>query len=61
MNAPYVYLDNNATTQPSPECIDTMCACLRQSYGNPSSKHPFGEATKQLVMDAQSGITMAAS
>ena len=39
-----IYLDNNATTQPLPEVIEAMHACLREAYANPSSVHQFGQA-----------------
>jgi len=48
-----IYLDNNATTQVAPECIDAMLACLRNGWGNPSSKYHFGFESKQLVSEAR--------
>ncbi|WP_133718224.1 cysteine desulfurase family protein [Methylocaldum gracile] len=46
MSDPIIYLDNNATTAVAPECADAMARCLRENYGNPSSKHRAGEAAK---------------
>ena len=34
-----IYLDHNATTPPLPEVIEAVTACLRDDWGNPSSKH----------------------
>ncbi len=48
-----IYLDNNATTPVAPECLDAMLACLRENYGNPSSKHRAGERAKQSVNEAR--------
>lgn len=48
-----IYLDNNATTRVAPECLDAMLDCLRESYGNPSSKHRAGERAKRWVNEAR--------
>jgi cysteine desulfurase len=55
MNAE-IYLDNNATTRVAPECLDAMLACLRDMYGNPSSKHRAGERARQLVSEARAQV-----
>lgn len=51
-----IYLDNNATTQVAPECIEAMCASMRHSYGNPSSKHGSGATAKRLLGDARAQV-----
>jgi len=51
-----VYLDNNATTALAPECVEPVLACLRDSYGNPSSKHAVGERAKAQVMQARASV-----
>ena len=51
-----IYLDNNATTRVAPECLDAMLACLRDVYGNPSSKHRAGERARQLVSEARAKV-----
>ncbi len=37
-----IYLDNNATTRPAPEVIETMMPYFSELWGNPSSMHAFG-------------------
>lgn len=47
------YLDNNATTTVAPECVDIVVACMRESFGNPSSQHRLGQQAKRLVNEAR--------
>ncbi len=58
MNVPeqQVYLDNNATTRPAPECVAAMAACLQGDWGNPSSKHGRGQRAKQRVLEARGQV-----
>ena len=51
-----IYLDNNATTALAPECVDAVLACLRDTYGNPSSKHAVGEQAKALLTQARVSV-----
>ncbi|HWP00329.1 MAG TPA: aminotransferase class V-fold PLP-dependent enzyme [Methylococcus sp.] len=51
-----IYLDNNATTRVAPECIEVMLRCLREDFGNPSSKHRVGEAAKSHVLAARARV-----
>jgi len=51
-----IYLDNNATTALAPECVEPVLACLRDSYGNPSSKHAVGERAKAQVAQARASV-----
>ena len=53
---PDVYLDNNATTKPAPEVVDAMLPMLRESYGNPSSVHRFGQLARRAVDEARHQI-----
>jgi len=53
MSETSIYLDNNATTQPAPECVEAMTVCLETHYGNPSSKHHLGEAAKMEAIAAR--------
>jgi len=51
-----VYLDNNATTAVAPECVAPVLECLRDTWGNPSSKHAVGEAAKSRVIEARAAV-----
>ena len=45
----WVYLDNNATTQPLPEVADAVDEATRQLWANPSSVHRFGQQVRQRI------------
>jgi cysteine desulfurase len=51
-----VYLDNNATTQPLPEVIETIERHLRESFGNPSSRHAVGRRARRVLEDSREQI-----
>ncbi|MBU2927250.1 cysteine desulfurase family protein [Winogradskyella psychrotolerans] len=51
-----VYLDNAATTALRPEVIDRMTQVLKESYGNASSTHSFGRASKALLEQCRKNI-----
>jgi cysteine desulfurase len=51
-----VYLDNNASTRPAPEVVQALCACLAESYANPSSKHALGDAARQRLNAARAQV-----
>jgi cysteine desulfurase len=51
-----IYLDNNATTALAPECVEPVLACLRGSYGNPSSKHGAGAQAKAQVEQSRASV-----
>jgi cysteine desulfurase len=44
-----VYLDNSATTRPSPEVLKSMHEVLEKYYGNPSSLHRLGTEAEHLL------------
>ena len=44
-----LYLDNNATTRPAPEVVDSMRACLEADWSNPSSSHRSGIAARRRI------------
>ena len=50
-----IYLDNSATTPLSSAAKEKMLAAM-ESFGNPSSLHPAGQAAKKLVEDARREI-----
>lgn len=47
-----VYLDNSATTRPTPGVIDKMMKTLSEDYGNPSSMHRLGVRAEQYIKEA---------
>lgn len=51
-----VYLDNNATTQVSPEVVEEMLPYFHDLYGNPSSMHFFGGQVNRKVEDARERV-----
>src|SRR5690625_5026489 len=51
-----VYFDNAATTKLREEVIDCMTRVLKNEYGNPSSTHSFGRASKSLIEKARKDI-----
>lgn len=51
-----IYLDYNATTPIAPEVADAMIPFLREHFGNPSSSHPYGIATKQAIEKARQQV-----
>lgn len=44
-----IYLDNNATTQPSPGVVAAVNEALTEFWHNPSSVHRAGQAARQRV------------
>lgn len=51
-----VYLDNAATTALRPEVIDRMTTVLTEHFGNASSTHSFGRASKALLEQCRKNI-----
>ncbi len=54
-----IYLDNGATTKPTPDVVARMTEVLTQAYGNPSSLHRKGQEAEQYVKKARSIIAEA--
>ncbi|MFO0828896.1 MAG: cysteine desulfurase family protein [Phycisphaerales bacterium] len=52
----FVYLDNNATTQPLPAVIEAMRECLERSWANPSSVHRQGIEARRRVELAREAV-----
>jgi len=51
-----IYLDHNATTPVDEAVADAMGRALRDTYGNPSSVHHFGQRAKALLDDARTEV-----
>jgi cysteine desulfurase len=52
----HIYLDYNATTPLDPRVLEAMLPYLRESFGNPSSLHWFGQRARAAVEDARSRV-----
>lgn len=50
------YLDHNATTPPRSEVIDLMTRVLRDTWGNASSMHAYGQQAKSVLDEARSRV-----
>jgi cysteine desulfurase len=51
-----IYLDYNATTPILPEVAEAMTPFLYEHFGNPSSSHPYGVATKRAIEAARTQV-----
>ena len=51
-----IYLDYNATTPVDPVVADAMRPYIELLFGNPSSSHEFGSATKRAVEHARAQV-----
>jgi len=51
-----IYLDNNATTQVTPEVLSAMLPYFGNFYGNPSSMHSFGGQVAQKIRLAREQV-----
>ena len=51
-----VFFDNAATTPMAPEVIDVMSDIMKNHYGNPSSQHSFGRATRSIIETSRKKI-----
>lgn len=51
-----IYFDNSATTQVSPEALQTYTTVSQQIWGNPSSLHNLGEKADNLLNQARAQI-----
>ena len=51
-----IYLDHAATTPMRREVFDAMLPFLTESYGNPSSAHSFGRATRSALDEAHERV-----
>ncbi|WP_028391913.1 cysteine desulfurase family protein [Bacillus cihuensis] len=48
-----VYLDHAATSPMHPRVIDRMLAVMKDEYGNPSSIHSYGRASRQVLDESR--------
>jgi cysteine desulfurase len=51
-----IYLDHNATTPLDPRVLEAMLPALRDTYGNPSSLHWFGQRARAAVDEARGEV-----
>ena len=56
-----IYLDNAATTKPSEAACKAVCACMTESFGNPSSLHTLGIEAQNVLDCSRSIIAKALS
>ena len=51
-----IYLDNNATTKPFPEVVETMSRHMTDSFANPGSRHALGRKARRVLEDARESM-----
>jgi cysteine desulfurase len=51
-----IYLDNAASTQPSPEVIEAMSCALHDHFANPSSLHSLGATAARALARAREEV-----
>jgi cysteine desulfurase len=51
-----IYLDNAASTQPSPEAIEATGSAMREHFANPSSLHGLGAAAARTLVTAREEV-----
>ncbi len=54
-----VYLDHAATSPMNPMVIEEMTSVMNETFGNPSSIHSFGRASRHLVDNARTLIAQS--
>jgi cysteine desulfurase len=54
-----IYLDYAATTPVAPRVLDAMRPYFRDSFGNPSSVHNYGQRAETAVEEARESVTTA--
>jgi cysteine desulfurase len=53
---PRIYLDHNATTPLVPAALDRFTAAARDTWGNASSVHHFGQQAKAVLDEARASV-----
>ncbi len=56
MKMDVIDLDANATTRPLPEVVECVARHLRESYGNPGSRHALGRRARQVLETSRDTI-----
>ncbi len=56
MMKPRIYLDNSATTRVDDIVLEAMIPCFRDTFGNASSVHIFGQEARTVVEDARRSV-----
>jgi cysteine desulfurase len=51
-----IYLDHNATTPVAPAVVERVTTVLRETWGNASSVHHFGQQAKAVLDEARSAV-----
>ena len=51
-----IYLDHNATTPMVPAALDRFTAVARDTWGNASSVHHFGQQAKAVLDEARAAV-----
>jgi cysteine desulfurase len=51
-----IYLDNSATTRVDEIVLEAMLPCFRDSFGNASSVHLYGQEARAVVEDARRSV-----
>ena len=51
-----IYFDNAATTKIDSSVLSTINNVMQENYGNPSSTHSFGRASRTIVEKARKSI-----
>lgn len=51
-----IYFDNNATTEIAEETVEAMLPFLKENFGNPSSAHAAGQATRRAIGEARNSV-----
>ncbi len=54
-----IYADNAATTRMSDAAIEAMTACMKETYGNPSSLYGIGQKAKEALEGARDEVVKA--
>ena len=54
-----IYFDNAATTKPAKTVVETVCRCLEENFGNPSSLHALGLKAERTMTSARKTLADA--